>query len=84
MHQIKYWLFVCLTLFTIPQIVVAEPTDNQDKPVGSINEKVKDLVHAWAAYYAKVRLEIKLWLDNPSGFAPGKSQNAPPGSPIGG
>jgi len=38
----------------------------------------------WQAHYAKARQDIKLWLDNPTGFAPGKSQSAPPGSPIGG
>lgn len=39
---------------------------------------------AWAASYEKAKLDIARWLDNPSEFAPGKSQNVPPGSPIGG
>ena len=45
MHQIKYWLFACLILLSIPHTTMAE-TDgqNDEKPV-SIEEKVTDLVH---------------------------------------
>jgi hypothetical protein len=44
----------------------------------------KRLDNDWAAHYAKSRLEIDLWLENPSKMTPGKSQSVPPGGPIGG
>ena len=37
----------------------------------------------WAAHYAKAKLEIALWLEDPSRLAPGKNKAPPPGSPIG-
>jgi hypothetical protein len=37
----------------------------------------------WAAHYAKARLEIKLWLEDPSRLAPESKKPSPPGSPIG-
>jgi len=44
----------------------------------------KRMDNDWAAHYAKSRLEISLWLENPSKMTPGKSQSVPPGGPIGG
>lgn len=37
----------------------------------------------WAAHYAKAKLEIKLWLEDPTRLAPASKKPAPPGSPIG-
>ncbi len=37
----------------------------------------------WVAHYAKARLEIKLWLEDPSRLAPESKKPSPPGSPIG-
>ncbi len=37
----------------------------------------------WAAHYAKAKLEIKLWLENPTRFVPETTKPSPPGSPIG-
>jgi hypothetical protein len=44
----------------------------------------KRLDNDWAAHYAKTRLEISLWLEDPSKMAPEKSRSVPPGGPIGG
>ncbi|NOR19638.1 MAG: hypothetical protein GQ538_06075 [Xanthomonadales bacterium] len=43
----------------------------------------KRLDNDWAAHYAKARLEIRLWLEDPSHLAPETRKAAPPGSPIG-
>jgi hypothetical protein len=43
----------------------------------------KRLDSDWDAHYAKARLEIKLWLEDPSKMAPEKSPTIPPGGPIG-
>jgi hypothetical protein len=45
MHQIKYWLFACLFLVSLPQNLIAEEKGNIDELVSSIEEKVKNLVH---------------------------------------
>jgi len=37
-----------------------------------------------AAHYAKARLEIRHWLEDPSKMAPEKTKAVPPGGPIGG
>jgi len=37
----------------------------------------------WAAHYAKAKLEIKLWLEDPTRLAPESKTPSPPGSPIG-
>ena len=45
MHQIKYWLFACLFLVSLPQILIAEEKSSIDEQVSTIEEMVKDLVH---------------------------------------
>ncbi len=36
----------------------------------------------WTAHYARARLEITRWLEDPASLAPAKKKDAPPGSPI--
>jgi hypothetical protein len=45
------------------------------------NEKRLDT--RWTAHYAQAMRDIRLWLENPTGFSPGLFTKVPPGSPIG-
>ena len=45
MHQIKYWLFACLFLLSLPQNLIAEEKGDIDEQISTIEEKVKNLVH---------------------------------------
>lgn len=46
-------------------------------------QRKKRLDNDWTAHYSKARLEISLWLEDPSRLVPEKTRAAPPGSPIG-
>jgi hypothetical protein len=45
MHQLKYWLCACLIFLASPQIVVAKSKADTGETPGSIQDKVKNLVH---------------------------------------
>ena len=45
MHQIKYWLFACLFLLSLPQFSIAEEKGSTDEQIITIEERAGDLVH---------------------------------------
>jgi hypothetical protein len=49
-----------------------------------LRQNKKGLHNDWVAHYAKAKLDIKLWLEDPYRPAPETGKAAPPGSPIGG
>ena len=67
MHQIRYWLFAISILLTIPQIAIAKTDSKPDGAIGSIKEKVKDLVHMdgfFDLYWDKQKGELLLQIDS--------------------
>ncbi|MCP4048993.1 MAG: DUF5117 domain-containing protein [Gammaproteobacteria bacterium] len=45
MHQLKYWLFACLFLVSLPQFLIAEEKSTIDGQISTVEEKVRGLVH---------------------------------------
>lgn len=56
--------------------------------IQTFNQWLEDPRHTrsnddWLSHQAKLKREIGLWLDDPSGFVPQNPSKVPPGSPIG-
>ena len=67
MHQIKYWLFACLFLVSLPQTLIAEEKSSTDGQISTIEEKVRDLVHLdgfFDLYWDQQRGQLLLRIDS--------------------
>ena len=68
MHQIKYWLFACFIVLSIPQIAAAKADSNAESKITGIKEKVKDLDHMsgfFDLYWDKKKGQLLLRVDSP-------------------
>ena len=67
MHQIKYWLFACFIILTIPQIAAAKAESKTEGAISSIREKVKDLQHMdgfYDLYWDQQKGQLLLQIDD--------------------